>query len=97
MTLSSMTGFARNAFEAEGAKYSWELKSVNARGLEVRLRFPSGFDHLEADVRAQLRERIARGSCFVTLARETESEQRRVVLNESTLALVIAAAPACGG
>ncbi len=87
-----MTGFARNAFEAEGAKYSWELKSVNARGLEVRLRFPSGFDHLESDVRAQLRERIARGSCFVTLARETESEQRRVVLNEATLALVIAAA-----
>ncbi len=87
-----MTGFARTAFEAEGAKYSWELKSVNARGLEVRLRLPAGLDHLEAEVRAQLRERIARGSCFITLARETELEQRRVVLNEAALALVVAAA-----
>ena len=92
MALASMTGFARTAFEADGAKYSWELKSVNARGLEVRLRLPAGLDHLEAEVRTQVRERIARGSCFLTLARETESEQRRVVLNESALALVVAAA-----
>jgi uncharacterized protein (TIGR00255 family) len=87
-----MTGFARTAFEAEGAKYSWEMKSVNARGLEVRLRLPPGLDHLEAEARAQIRERVARGSCFLNLARETESEQRRVVLNEAALALVIAAA-----
>ena len=92
MTLASMTGFARTAFEAEGAKYSWELRSVNARGLEVRLRLAPGLDHLEAEVRAQLRERIARGSCFLTLAREAELAQRAVVLNEAALALVIAAA-----
>ncbi len=92
MTLASMTGFARTAFEAEGSKYAWELKSVNARGLEVRLRLPSGFDHLEAEARTQMRERIARGSCFLNLAREAESEQRRVVLNETALALVVAAA-----
>jgi uncharacterized protein (TIGR00255 family) len=92
MALASMTGFARTAFEAEGAKYSWELKSVNARGLEVRLRLAAGLEHIEADARAQLRERVGRGSCFLTLAREAESEQRRVVLNEAALALVVAAA-----
>ncbi len=92
MALASMTGFARTTFEAEGAKYSWELKSVNARGLELRIRLPAGLDHLEAEVRAQVRDRIARGSCFMTLAREAELEQRRVVLNEAVLALVIAAA-----
>ena len=92
MALASMTGFARTAFQAEGAKYSWELKSVNARGLEVRLRLAAGLDHLEADARAQLRDRVARGSCFLTLNREAESEQKKVMLNEAALALVIAAA-----
>ena len=92
MALASMTGFARTTFEAEGAKYSWELKSVNARGLELRVRLPAGLDHLEAEARAQVRDRIARGSCFLTLSRDAESEQRQVVLNEGVLALVIAAA-----
>jgi len=92
MALASMTGFARTTFEAEGAKYSWELKSVNARGLELRIRLPAGLDHLESEARAKMRDRIARGSCYLTLSREAESEQRRVVLNEATLALVVAAA-----
>ena len=52
MALSSMTGFARTSFEVDGAKFAWELKSVNARGLEIRLRLPTGLDHLEADIRA---------------------------------------------
>ena len=87
-----MTGFARTSFEVDGAKFSWELKSVNARGLESRLRLPNGLDHLEADIRARIREAIARGSCFFTLAREAESERASLVLNEEALALVVAAA-----
>ncbi len=87
-----MTGFARTTFEVDGAKYSWEMKSVNARGLEVRLRLPAGLDHLDAEARTQIRERIARGSCFLTLAREAEGERRQLVLNEAALALVVAAA-----
>ncbi len=92
MALSSMTGFARTSFESEGAKLWWELKSVNARGLEIRLRLPPGLDHLEAEVRAQLRDRIARGSCFLTLAREADGEHKKLVVNEEALALVVAAA-----
>ncbi len=92
MALSSMTGFARTSFEVDGAKFSWELKSVNARGLEIRLRLPSGLDHLEADIRARIRDAIARGSCFFTLAREAEGEHSSLVLNEEALALVVAAA-----
>ncbi len=87
-----MTGFARASFEVDGAKYSWELKSVNARGLEVRLRLPSGLDHLEADIRTRVRDAIARGSCFFTLSREGEGERASLVLNEEALALVVKAA-----
>jgi uncharacterized protein (TIGR00255 family) len=92
MALSSMTGFARTSFEVDGAKFSWELKSVNARGLEIRLRLPTGFDHLEADVRTRTRDAIARGSCFFTLAREAESERSSLVVNEDALAVIVAAA-----
>jgi uncharacterized protein (TIGR00255 family) len=92
MALSSMTGFARTSFEVGGAKFSWELRSVNARGLEIRLRLPSGLDHLETDIRGRIRDAIARGSCHFTLAREAEGEQSRLVLNENALAVVIAAA-----
>jgi uncharacterized protein (TIGR00255 family) len=92
MTLSSMTGFARTSFEVDGARFSWELKSVNARGLEIRLRLPNGLDHLEADIRTRIRAAIARGSCFFTLAREAEGGQPSLVLNERALELVLTAA-----
>ena len=92
MPLSSMTGFARTTVEVDGAKFSWELKSVNARGLEVRLRLPAGFDHLEADIRGLARERLSRGSCFFALQREAGFESQQLVLNEEALALVVAAA-----
>jgi uncharacterized protein (TIGR00255 family) len=92
MTLSSMTGFARTTFEVDGAKFAWELKSVNARGLEVRVRLPPGLDHLESDVRGAVRESLARGSCHLTLQREAGGERAHLALNEEALALVIAAA-----
>ncbi|HWT30638.1 MAG TPA: YicC/YloC family endoribonuclease [Propylenella sp.] len=92
MPLSSMTGFARTTFEAEGAKFAWELKSVNARGLEIRLRLPAGLDHLEADIRVRVREHLARGSCFLALQKEGDSDRQRLMLNEEALALVVAAA-----
>jgi uncharacterized protein YicC (UPF0701 family) len=61
-------------FEASGTRFSWELKSVNARGLEIRLRLPPGLDHLEPDIRNRVRDSIARGSCFFALQKDTESE-----------------------
>jgi uncharacterized protein (TIGR00255 family) len=92
MALSSMTGFARTSFEVDGAKFSWELKSVNARGLEIRLRLPPGLDHLETEIRAAARTEIARGNCFFVLQREGDGSRARLTLNEETLALVVAAA-----
>jgi uncharacterized protein (TIGR00255 family) len=92
MALSSMTGFARTSFEVAGSTYSWELKSVNARGLEIRLKLPSGLDILEAEIRRLARETISRGSCFFSLQRESESDRPRLSVNEDALALVLALA-----
>jgi len=92
MALSSMTGFARTSFEVDGAKFSWELKSVNARGLEMRLRLPPGLDHLETDARAMVRTAIARGSCFFVLQKEADAARPQLSVNEEALALVLAAA-----
>src|SRR5688572_15641957 len=92
MALSSMTGFARVSFEADGAKYSWELKSVNGRGLEIRVKLPPGLDHLETEIRAAGRDALARGSCFFALQREGGAGRARLVLDDEALVLVLAAA-----
>jgi uncharacterized protein (TIGR00255 family) len=67
-----MTGFARAEGEHEGLRWIWELKSVNGRGLDVKLRLPSGFDSLEPAARAAAQARFKRGSlqASLTLARD---------------------------
>ncbi len=67
MSISSMTGFARAAGEADGVSWVWELKSVNSRALDLRLRLPPGFDALEAPLRAALARRLRRGNLSATL------------------------------
>jgi uncharacterized protein (TIGR00255 family) len=80
MSLSSMTGFAR----AQGALGAWrwtvEIKSVNSKGLDLRLRAPQGFDRIEAEARARAAKALARGAVFVTInaAREGTSVTARV-------------------
>jgi uncharacterized protein (TIGR00255 family) len=92
MSLSSMTGFAR-AIGAEGP-YRWvvELKSVNAKGLELRIRTPPGFDRIEAEARLRLGRALARGACFATLNARRDDASSEVRINREALAAVIAAA-----
>jgi uncharacterized protein (TIGR00255 family) len=67
MPLSSMTGFARIEGEAAGISWAWELRSVNGRSLDLRLRLPPGYDPLEAPLRAALAGRLRRGSVSASL------------------------------
>lgn len=67
MTLSSMTGFARALGRHEGAHWAWELKSVNAKGLDLRLRLPVGCEALDSEVRRMLGTVIARGNVHASL------------------------------
>lgn len=67
MGVSSMTGFARIEGETAGISWVWELKSVNGRSLDLRLRLPPGYDGLEAPLRAALGNRLKRGSIAANL------------------------------
>src|SRR5271167_1095396 len=66
--LSSMTGFARGHGVSGPYAWAWEVKSVNGKGLDLRLRLPPGWDAIEAPIRAQAAERLSRGSIQASLA-----------------------------
>jgi uncharacterized protein (TIGR00255 family) len=68
MAVSSMTGFARADGEVEGISWAWELKSVNGKSLDLRLRLPPGFDALEPQLRASLAKRVRRGNVSANLS-----------------------------
>ena len=65
MTLISMTGFADLAGASAGSSWNWEARSVNGRGLDLRLRLPEGLEALEAPLRAALGQTFHRGSVSV--------------------------------
>ena len=102
MGVSSMTGFARVDGEAAGISWIWELKSVNGRSLDLRLRLPPGYDGLEAALRTEIAGRVRRGSISanLTVNRLTPPTVRinremlgRVVALVNELAMEIEAAP----
>ncbi len=68
MTISGMTGFARAEGEHEGQRWIWEVRSVNGRALDLKLRTPSGFDALEQPARAAAAKRFKRGSVQANLS-----------------------------
>src|ERR1700722_16199893 len=59
MALSSMTGFARGHGVSSGYAWAREIKSVNAKGLDLRLRLPLGWDAVEPPARAKVGELLA--------------------------------------
>ena len=97
MGLSSMTGFARADGTSAGHRWTWEARSVNGKGLDLRLRLPPGFDRLDAAVRDRAAKRLVRGSCSITLTLTREGPLTRLRVNEDVLAAVIAAMNAISG
>lgn len=91
MTLSSMTGFARAAGASPPWRWTWEIKSVNSKGLDLRLRLPPGFDAIEAECRSRLSKKLARGAVYATLNAQRESANAEIRVNEQALASLIAA------
>ena len=89
MALSSMTGFARSHGVCGTYVWSWELKSVNAKGLELRLRLPPRFDSIEIAARTRAAERLSRGNVYATLAVEREGIAPVVRINAPVLDAVL--------
>ncbi len=92
MTISSMTGFARVDGSIDGLAWTWEARSVNGRGLDVRLRLPPGYEGLELPAREAVAKRLARGNVSISLGIEKQQANGCVRLNELVLADVIRAA-----
>ena len=91
MTLKSMTGFASRDGLAGSATWHWELRSVNSRGLDIRLRLPPGFEGLEPRIRAAISQRLARGSIAVNLSARRTDGGTQIRLNEAALGQVLVA------
>lgn len=63
-----MTGFARREGGDAKATWSWEIKSVNGRSLDLRCRIPNGYEPLEAAAREAAPKHCARGNVSITLS-----------------------------
>lgn len=92
MSLMSMTGFAARVGEAGGTHWSWEVRSVNGRGLDLRPRLPEGAEALESVLRTTFGAVLSRGSVTVTLRFCRGEGIRSARLNTASLAAVLAAA-----
>jgi len=90
MALSSMTGFARGHGVSGSYTWVWEIKSVNGKGLDLRLRLPPGWDGIEVPVRAQAAEALARGSIQANLTVERSGALPVVRVNAAVLEAILA-------
>jgi uncharacterized protein (TIGR00255 family) len=89
----SMTGFAARRGTGAGYAWVWDLRGVNGKGLDLRLRVPDWIDGLEAAVRTELQKAIPRGNVSLTLkvAQDEGREEAAFRLNEAALGAALAA------
>ena len=97
MALSSMTGFARSHGVAGAYAWAWEIKSVNAKGLDLRFRIPGGWDAVEVPSRTRGTETLSRGTVYANLTVERKGTQPTVKVNEPVLGAVLSALKGLSG
>ncbi len=85
MALSSMTGFARSHGTSGPYTFEWELKSVNAKGFDFRLRLPQGWDDVETIARKRATELLARGTVYANLTVKRTGAASVVRINDDVL------------
>ncbi len=89
--IRSMTGFA-SAKGAHGPwSWAWELRGVNGKGLDLRLRVPDWLEGLEAALRAEMGRALSRGNVTLSLRVSRGEEAGTLVLNRAVLDTVLAA------
>lgn len=86
-----MTGFAARNGESKGFSWAWEIRSVNAKGLDIRLRVPDWVDGLEQAVRKQVGKSVGRGNINLTLRVQRDEGSAPLNLNDAQLARVLEA------
>jgi uncharacterized protein (TIGR00255 family) len=92
-----MTGFGRSSGEAEWGQWTVEVKSVNGRGLDVRVNLPPGFEALEPKMREAARKRFLRGNLQLSLRLNRDEAGEAVEVNHAALRTLVEAWHAGGG
>lgn len=89
MALSSMTGFARSHGTSGPYAFEWELKSVNAKGFDLRMRLPPGWDDVELAARKRAAEVLSRGTVYANLTVKRTAAASTVRVNPDVLASIV--------
>lgn len=84
-----MTGFARRDGGDEAVSWTWEVKSVNGRSLDMRTRLPQGYESLDPVVRSAVSAACARGNVQVNLSMKRGSAPLQLQVNHELLEQVI--------
>ncbi len=84
-----MTGFSRQEGVFGTLRWSWEVRSVNGKGLDCRIRLPVGFDRLEPLVREALKNGFQRGNIQATLTLAREGHAVQAVVNQEALDAIV--------
>ncbi|WP_170413226.1 YicC/YloC family endoribonuclease [Ruegeria atlantica] len=89
--IKSMTGFASGKGAFGPHSWTWELRSVNGKGLDMRLRVPDWLTGLEAALRAAISKQLSRGNVTLSLRISRDETQPDLVLNEAAMGAVLEA------
>jgi uncharacterized protein (TIGR00255 family) len=92
-----MTGFARSHGASGPYTFEWELKSVNAKGFDLRMRLPPGWDDLEATARKRAGELLSRGTVYANLNVKRANAVSSIRINEEVLASIVRVAGVLAG
>ncbi len=84
-----MTGFGRSQGASVEVDWLWELRAVNGKGLDVRLRLPNGYERLEPQARKLCGEKLGRGNIQASLTLKSRSGTAVPIVNEAALQQVI--------
>lgn len=87
--IKSMTGFASGKGALGPHSWSWELRSVNGKGLDMRLRVPDWLTGLEAALRADMSKQISRGNVTLSLRVAREETAAELKLNEVAMSAAL--------
>lgn len=88
--IASMTGFGSASGEADWGRWSIEAKSVNGRGLDVRVNVPYGFESLERSAKSLASERFQRGNLQIAVRLEPTTSTTKATIDTALLNSLIA-------
>lgn len=91
MALASMTGFARTQGESDTVRWTWELRSVNGKSLDLRVRIPAGLEALEPRIRERCSKVLRRGNVTIGLAMQRDQGEAVLSVNQNALDAVLSA------